>query len=65
VVFDHLLVAALIAGVLVALAVFAALIRVQVSTWGQAAALLPDERERSQASHRPGSGSASQCAENR
>jgi ABC-type uncharacterized transport system permease subunit len=44
VVSDHLLAAALIAGVLVALAAFAALVRVQVSTWGQAAALLHDEQ---------------------
>ena len=43
VVSDHSLVAALIAGVLVAIAVFAALIRFQVSTWRRAAALPLDE----------------------
>jgi ABC-type uncharacterized transport system permease subunit len=43
VVSDHLLVAALIAGILVALAVFAALVHFQASTWRQAAALLLDE----------------------
>jgi len=40
VIFDHLLIAALIAGVLVAVAVFAALIHFQVSSWRRAAALL-------------------------
>jgi len=45
VVFDHSLVAALIAGILVAIAVFAALIRFQISAWRRAAALqLDDER---------------------
>jgi hypothetical protein len=42
VIFDHLLIAALIAGVSVAIAVFAALIHFQVSTWKRAAALLLD-----------------------
>jgi hypothetical protein len=40
---DHLLIAALIAGVLVAVAVFAALIHFQVSTWRRGAAVLPDD----------------------
>jgi fatty acid desaturase len=40
----HSLIAALIAGVLVAVVVFAALIRFQVSAWKQAAALLPDDQ---------------------
>jgi hypothetical protein len=40
VIFDHLLIAALIAGVLVAVAGFAALIHFQVSSWRRAAALL-------------------------
>ena len=45
VVFDHSLVAALIAGILVAIAVFAALIHFQISAWRRAAALqLDDER---------------------
>jgi hypothetical protein len=41
---DHSLVAALIAGVLAAIAVFTALIHLQVSAWRQAALLLDDER---------------------
>ena len=41
VVSDHSLIAVLIAGVLVAIAVFAALIRFQVTTWKRAAAVLP------------------------
>jgi ABC-type uncharacterized transport system permease subunit len=43
VVSDHVLIAALIAGVLVAIAVFAALIHFQVSTWRRAAAVLLDD----------------------
>ena len=44
VVFDRLLVVAYLVGVLVAIALFAAMIRFQVSTWRRAAALLgPDE----------------------
>ena len=43
VVSGHVLSVALIAGVLVAIAVFAALIRFQVSTW-QRAAVLPDDQ---------------------
>ena len=43
VVSDHVLIAALIAGVLVAIAVFAAPIRFQVSTWRRAAAVLLDD----------------------
>jgi ABC-type uncharacterized transport system permease subunit len=43
VVFEHLLIAALIAGVLVAVAAFAALIHFQVSTWQRAAALMFDD----------------------
>ena len=43
VVSGHLLIAALIAGVLVAIAVFAALIHFQVSTWRRAAAVLLDD----------------------
>jgi hypothetical protein len=43
VVSGHVLSMALIAGVLVAIAVFAALIRFQVSTW-QRAAVLPDDQ---------------------
>jgi hypothetical protein len=42
---DHSLVAALITGVLVAIALFAALIRFQVSTWKQMAAALPVDDE--------------------
>ena len=42
VVSDHLLIVALIAGVLVATAVLAALIHFQVSTWRRAAATLPE-----------------------
>jgi hypothetical protein len=42
-VFEHLLIAALIAGVLVAVAAFAALIHFQVSTWQRAAALMFDD----------------------
>jgi predicted lysophospholipase L1 biosynthesis ABC-type transport system permease subunit len=44
VVSDHVLIAALIAGVLVAIAVFAALIRFQVTTWRRAAAVLLDDQ---------------------
>jgi hypothetical protein len=44
VVSDHLLIPALIAGVLAAIAVFAALIHFQVSTWRRAAALLPGDQ---------------------
>lgn len=43
VVSGHVLIAALITGVLVAIAMFAALIRFQVSTWRRAAALLPGD----------------------
>jgi ABC-type uncharacterized transport system permease subunit len=43
VVSDHVLIAALIAGVLVAIGVFAALIRFQVSTWRRAAGVLPGD----------------------
>ncbi len=43
VVSGHVLIAALIAGVLVAIAVFAALIRFQVSAWRRAAAVLLDD----------------------
>jgi predicted lysophospholipase L1 biosynthesis ABC-type transport system permease subunit len=43
VVSGHVLSVALIAGVLVAIAVFAALIRFQVSTWQRAAVLLDDQ----------------------
>ncbi len=43
VVSGHVLSVALIAGVLVAIAVFAALIRFQVSTWRRAAAVLLDD----------------------
>ena len=41
---DHSLIAAITVGVVVAIALFAALIRFQVSAWRQAAALLPDDR---------------------
>lgn len=41
---DHSLIAAITVGVVVAIALFAALIRFQVSSWRQAAALLPDDR---------------------
>jgi hypothetical protein len=44
VVSGHSLIAALVAGVLAAVAVFAALIRFQVSAWKQAAALLPGDQ---------------------
>jgi hypothetical protein len=44
VVSDHVLIAALIAGVLVAIAVFGALIHFQVSAWRRAAALLLDDQ---------------------
>lgn len=44
VVSDHSLIAAITVGVVVAIALFAALIRFQVSSWRQAAALLPDDR---------------------
>jgi uncharacterized membrane protein YraQ (UPF0718 family) len=44
VVSGHVLIAALIAGVLVAIAVFAALIRFQVTTWRRAAAVLLDDQ---------------------
>jgi hypothetical protein len=43
VVSGHVLIAARIAGVLAAIAVFAALIRFQVSAWRRAAALLLDD----------------------
>ena len=43
VVSGHVLIAALITGVLVAIAMFAALIRFQVSAWRRAAALLPGD----------------------
>ena len=43
VIFDRLLLAALIAGLLVAVVVFAALIHFQVATWRKAAALLCDD----------------------
>jgi hypothetical protein len=43
VVSDHLLVVAAVAGVLVAIAVLAALIHFQVSTWRRAAARLLDD----------------------
>ena len=43
VVSDHVLIAVLIAGVLAAVAVFAALINFQVSTWRRAAAVLLDD----------------------
>ena len=43
VVSDHVLIAVLIAGVLAAVAVFAALIHFQVSTWRRAAAVLLDD----------------------
>jgi hypothetical protein len=41
---DHSLIAAITVGVVVAIALFAALIRFQVSSWRQAAALLLDDR---------------------
>jgi hypothetical protein len=44
VVSDHVLVAALVTGVLVAVAVFAALIAFQVSTWRRAAAILLNDQ---------------------
>lgn len=44
VVSGHSLIAAITVGVVVAIALFAALIRFQVSSWRQAAALLPDDR---------------------
>jgi hypothetical protein len=44
VIFDHLLIAALIAGGLVAVVVFATLIHFQVSSWRRAAALLVDDQ---------------------
>jgi hypothetical protein len=44
VVSDHSLIAAITVGVVVAIALFAALIRFQVSSWRQAAAFLPDDR---------------------
>jgi ABC-type uncharacterized transport system permease subunit len=42
-VFEHVLIAALIAGLLVAIAAFAAFIHFQVSSWKRAAALVLDD----------------------